>query len=734
MKLIRTRHPQRFTPLEMDKLDFDLSLKNIPIPPKRTYMKQLIDKTDNFLSRVRRKTDIFLNPGNYQNPKPSYGFKSTSAPPASPLLKPFEDELFDLIANLNFNEYRTAFQTNMADTVKKIKESQNIFLLGDKTTNIYEVSPDLYEQLLLDNVTKDYVQVTNSKIQKVNDEAKNIVTGLGIADRVEVMSQSEAFITLKDHKANFETERKCRLINPAKSQIGILSRQILQRANKKLRDELKLNQWQSTQDVLQWFKNINNKGRKAFMQWDICEFYPSISAELLKKAIILANDNNVEITNEESEIIMHARKAFLFSQSDNGDKIAWQKRECDFDVTMGAPDGAEVCELVGIFLLNEISKQFPKLNFGLYRDDGLATHSRMPKRELEKTRQKLRDLFQTHGLKIIFEQPHDLKEVNFLDVTLNLTNESFRPYRKPNDKPLYVHVDSNHPASVIKQIPLGINKRLVNISSTQDDFNRAAPAYQKALNDSGHKHKLQMPTENNQNNRPNVNRDKKRTKREIIYYTPPFNKALKTNLGRIFLDLVRKHFPKNHKLYPILNKNTLKISYSCTANIKMIIQAHNRKILQNRKRNAAKVKPCNCQTSKKDNCPLRGHCNQTNVIYKATTPAPNPHFYVGVTENFKARWGTHKQTFKKPDLKNATGLSTFVWDHSLGEEPDLRWDIIDRAPTYQPGLKSCQLCLTEKLHILMESKKHNCLNKRSEICYLCRHKAHYRLGRVKSPT
>ena len=168
----------------MEKLDFDLSLKNIPIPPKSTYMKQLIDKTENFLTRVRRKTDIFLNPDKYKNPKPSYGFKSTlHPPPTSNLLKLFEDELFEIIANLSFNDYRSAFQNNMADTVNRIKQSKNVFLLGDKTTNIYEVSLDIYEQLLLDNITKDYVQVSNLKLNEVNGEASTIYYHNKIRDR-----------------------------------------------------------------------------------------------------------------------------------------------------------------------------------------------------------------------------------------------------------------------------------------------------------------------------------------------------------------------------------------------------------------------------------------------------------------------------------------------------------------------------------------------------------------------
>ena len=471
------------------------------------------------------------------------------------------------------------------------------------------------------------------------------------------------------------------------------------------------------------------------MQVDIKEYYPSISEKLLESAINFSNANDIEIAPTEIDIIKNARKAFLFSES-NGERITWRKKmenenDTNFDVTMGAPDGAEVCELVGLFLLSEIKTAFPSLDFGLYRDDGLAVHSRLPKRELEGTRQRMKNLFAKHGLSITFENPNGAKAVNFLDVTLDLSKETHRPYRKPNDHPLYVHVDSNHPPSVIKQIPLGINKRLASISSNNDVFTKSVPDYQKALTESGYKHELKMPDPVSTSPRnPNSSG---RKKREIMYYTPPFNKALKTKIGRIFLDLVKKHFPAHHKLHPILNKNTLKLSYSCTANIKKIIQSHNRKVLSKNKKDDNR-KECNCQTSKREKCPLRGKCQQRNVIYKATTPDPDPHFYIGVTEHFKPRWHTHKQSFKNEELKKATCLSTYVWEKGLGTEPDIKWEIFDRAPPYQPGQKVCQLCLTEKLHIIEQCKKKNCLNQRSEVCQVCRHKASYRLGRVKGPT
>ena len=39
---------------------------------------------------------------------------------------------------------------------------------------------------------------------------------------------------------------------------------------------------------------------------------------------------------------------------------------------MGASDGADVCELVGLFLLNNLANKFYKSSVGLYRDNGLA--------------------------------------------------------------------------------------------------------------------------------------------------------------------------------------------------------------------------------------------------------------------------------------------------------------------------------------------------------------------------
>ena len=113
----------------------------------------------------------------------------------------------------------------------------------------------------------------------------------------------------------------------------------------------------------------------------------------------------------------------------------------------------------------------------------------------------------------------------------------------------------------------------------------------------------------------NPNRPKKRNrKRNIIWFNPPFNKNIKTNIGKTFLKLIDKHFPRSSKLHKIFNRNTIKVSYSCTENMSMIIKKHNKKIINNK---ATPTTPlCNCR--KKTECPLNGNCQQPSVIYQAT--------------------------------------------------------------------------------------------------------------------
>ena len=90
-----------------------------------------------------------------------------------------------------------------------------------------------------------------------------------------------------------------------------------------------------------------------------------------------------------------------------------------------------------------------------------------------------------------------------------------------------------------------------------------------------------------------------------------FNKNVSTNVAKWFLNLIENHFPKDNKLHRIFNRNIVKVSYSCTENMKSVITAHNMKVLSE---NINKVPPCNCRV--KNKCPLNGKCRTRNILYK----------------------------------------------------------------------------------------------------------------------
>ena len=92
---------------------------------------------------------------------------------------------------------------------------------------------------------------------------------------------------------------------------------------------------------------------------------------------------------------------------------------------------------------------------------------------------KLKRLFKNKGLDVIINC--NMKIVNYLDVTLNLNNGSYRPYKKTNDEANYIHVNSDHPPSILKQLPMSIEKRLSSLSSSKEIFEETAPYYEQYL-------------------------------------------------------------------------------------------------------------------------------------------------------------------------------------------------------------------------------------------------------------
>ena len=336
-------------------------------------------------------------------------------------------------------------------------------------------------------------------------------------------------------------------------------------------------------------------------------------------------------------------------------------------------------------------------------------------------------MFSEQGLKITAEA--NIKTVDFLDATFNLEEGTYSPFNKPNNTPEYVHRLSNHPPSVLKNIPEGVNRRLSSISSNEEIFNKATPIFQQALEKSGHSYKLKFNPPK-QTKVPTRNR-----KRKIIWFNPPYSLAVKTNIGKEFLKLIDRCFPQGHPLRKIINRQTVKVSYSATHNIQRIISGKNAKIL---KINKTPGKLCNCR--KDSPCPLDGKCQEKNIIYKATVTQTNrtPKTYIGNTSTeFKKRLAVHKHSFKNSE-KDQTSLSRYIHEmKTQGIESTVTWEILDRGAPFSPVSEKCDLCTKEKFHILAQANP-NQLNSRSEIFANCMHKKSFLLipkprGRKRNP-
>ena len=143
---------------------------------------------------------------------------------------------------------------------------------------------------------------------------------------------------------------------------------------------------------------------------------------------------------------------------------------------MGAYDGAEVCETVGLLLLNNLASKFNKNSIGLYRDDGLALFKNINGHCADKICKEFHQVFKENGLSL--EIKCNLKTVNYLDITLDINTGTYKQYRKLNDKILYIHAKSIHPANILKQLPIAIETRLSNLSSNSEIFHEASKHYQ----------------------------------------------------------------------------------------------------------------------------------------------------------------------------------------------------------------------------------------------------------------
>ena len=102
--------------------------------------------------------------------------------------------------------------------------------------------------------------------------------------------------------------------------------------------------------------------------------------------------------------------------------------------------------------------------------------------------------------------------------------------------------------------------------------------------------------------------------------------------------------------------------------------------------------------------------------------------YIGAATNFKERYRNHTLSFKHQRYQHNTNLSSYVWSLKAENKPfNIQWSIAGKAPSYNPSMKCCKLCLLEKT-LIMKSNDQVQLNKRSELMSKCRHRAKFLLS------
>ena len=232
---------------------------------------------------------------------------------------------------------------------------------------------------------------------------------------------------------------------------------------------------------------------------------------------------------------------------------------------------------------------------------------------------------------------------------------------------------------------------------------------------------------------------KRRRRRDVIWFNPPFSMNVKTNVGKRFLALIDKCFPKDGPMGKIFNRNNLKLSYSTCPNMKQILNSHNKKVLAEHTPKE-EVKHCSCSKAiqKAGTCPLQDYCFDNNIVYQAkvvetkTDGEEKVETYVGSTgTSFKTRRGNHTKSFDHERYKHETVLSAHIWAiKSRGSTYDVTWKILDRGTQYNPATKTCLLCTKEKFFIIRKPNLAT-LNSRQEIGSHCLHIAGNLLSTVK---
>ena len=113
----------------------------------------------------------------------------------------------------------------MRRDINKLLEDNKIIIFADKTRNLYKTNPKFYKKLVIDNIPKSYKISKKDLAKIINDESEKLIDReIYKNKKIPKYTESDAFITVKDHKKQFPLNIECRLLNPGKNHIGRISK------------------------------------------------------------------------------------------------------------------------------------------------------------------------------------------------------------------------------------------------------------------------------------------------------------------------------------------------------------------------------------------------------------------------------------------------------------------------------------------------------------------------------
>ena len=188
-----------------------------------------MEKIELVIKRIRWKA-FFYEQGSKKFIPENYGLKSFNCPPKIKDITNFHNDLTNLLKTIKFRVTKSSFQQQLTEDTRIIKNTKTTLTFADKTSNLYKVPKEQY----VNNATMTSYKKINKKAQdQINREGKNILRNKEVIKRIFVNGKQNCFITLKDHKPNFQNNPTVRLLNPAKNELGRISKNILDKINVK---------------------------------------------------------------------------------------------------------------------------------------------------------------------------------------------------------------------------------------------------------------------------------------------------------------------------------------------------------------------------------------------------------------------------------------------------------------------------------------------------------------------